>query len=377
MARTRKPAPTLPACYAIVQPGLEEVASDEIEKGLRGEVRRVTRGVVVFRLDEIDERVLTLRTTEDVFLFAWGTDQLTHRAEDLDSIQRWTAKEPDWQNLLRIHHAVRPKPKGKPTYRLVTQMEGKHAYLRRDAGKAFARGLAGTIPDSWNAAEENAAVEFWLTIDGATAVCGLRLSDRTMRHRTYKGEHLPASLRPTVAAAMVRLAGVRPGQTVLDPTCGAGTLLAEQFLAAAKFHEPIVALGGDLEHNAVRAATINLRRLGEARLCRWDARRLPLGPASVDHVLCNPPFGKQLSSPEEVGPLYRRLAAEIDRVLRPGGQAVLLTSDFEKLREPMEAAGWKASRKLRVIVLGQPARISVWRKPAAADNMNVRPSSSF
>src|SRR5438094_843688 len=83
--------------------------------------------------------------------------------------------------------------------------------------------------------------EFWLSIDGATAVCGLRLSDKTMRHRTYKGEHLPASLRPTVAAAMVRLAEVRPGQAVLDPTCGAGTLLAEQLLAAAKFREPVVA----------------------------------------------------------------------------------------------------------------------------------------
>lgn len=376
MARTRKPAPTLPACYAIVQPGLEEIASDEIARDLGGEVKRVTRGVVVFRLSEIDERILDLRTTEDVFLFAWGTDQLTYRAEDLDKIQRWTAKEPDWQHLLRIHHSIRPKPKGKPTYRLVTQMEGKHAYLRRDAGKAFARGLAGHVPDSWNAVEDNAAIEFWLTIDGATAVCGLRLSDRTMRHRTYKGEHLPASLRPTVAAAMVRLAGVRAGQVVLDPTCGAGTLLAELFAAAAKFHEPIVALGGDLEHNAARAATINLRRLGEARLCRWDARCLPLEPASVDHVICNPPFGKQLSSPEEVGPLYRDLVAEMDRVLRPGGRAVLLTSDFEKLREPAEAAGWKASRKVRVVVLGQPARISVWRKPAAVDNMNDRPTSS-
>jgi tRNA (guanine6-N2)-methyltransferase len=371
MARTRNTPQPLPACYAVVLPGLEEVAAEEIERDLKAEIKRVTRGVVVFRLDEIDERVLRLRTTEDVFLFAWGTDQLTHRAEDLDKIQRWTAREPDWQHLLRIHHAVRPRPKGKPTYHLVTQMEGKHAYLRRDAGKAFARGLAPHVPESWKPVEENAAVEFWLTIDGATAVCGLRLSDRTMRHRTYKGEHLPASLRPTVAAAMVRLAGVRPGQVVLDPTCGAGTLLAEQFLAASKFHEPITAIGGDLEHNAVRAATINLRRLGEARLCRWDARRLPLAPVSVDHVLCNPPFGKQLSSPEQVGPLYRNLARELDRVLRPGGRAVLLTSDFEKLREACEGLGLTCSRKVRVIVLGQPARISVWRKPTGQDTMNV------
>src|SRR5438477_142615 len=83
------------------------------------------------------------------------------------------------------------------------------------------RGLGGKCPAAWRPAEENAAVEFWLTLDGATAVCGVRLSDRTMRHRTYQLEHRPASLRPTVAAAMVRLAEVRPPHVLADPMCGA------------------------------------------------------------------------------------------------------------------------------------------------------------
>src|SRR5439155_8833706 len=102
---------------------------------------------------------------------------------------------------------------------LVTKMIGEHGYRRTDARKALAEGLAGKLPPSWRHAEENAAVEIWLTIQGATAVCGLRLSDRTMRHRTYKMEHLPASLRPTLAAAMVRLAETRRHQVMLDPMC--------------------------------------------------------------------------------------------------------------------------------------------------------------
>ena len=52
-------------------------------------------------------------------------------------------------------------------------------------------------------------------------------------------------------------------------------------------------------------------------------------------------------------------------------RAVLLTSDFEKLRESADSLGWECSRKVRVIVLGQPARISVWRKPPGQDTMNV------
>src|SRR5262245_13584591 len=132
-----------PPCYAMVMPGLEAIAAEEIEQELGGEVKRTGPGFVVFRVAAIDESILRLRTTEDVFLLAWGTAALTYRAADLESIRRWTARDADWQNLLRIHHAIRPKPKGKPTYHLVTQMTGEHGYRRKDAREAMSQGLAG------------------------------------------------------------------------------------------------------------------------------------------------------------------------------------------------------------------------------------------
>jgi tRNA (guanine6-N2)-methyltransferase len=363
MSRSRS-QPSVPACYALVHPGLETIAAEEIENDLGGEVKKTGPGIVVFRLPEIDARVLKLRTTEDVFLLAWGSDQLSCRAEDLDRIRRWTAREADWPTLLRIHHTLRPKPKGRPTYHLVAQMEGRHGYLRRDAQKALAQGLAGTVPESWRPVEENAAVEFWLTIRGATAVCGLRLSDRTMRHRTYKVEHRPASLRPTIAAAMIRLAEIGPPHIVLDPMCGAGTLLAERLAAARLLRGGCVPVwGGDSDFRAVRAAAINLRRLGPAWLAQWDATRLPFPSATVDRIVSNPPFGKQLSNPDAVIPLYHAMLLEYDRVLRPGGLVVLIVSAATALRSAVRALGWKVQRQLSIRVLGQPAVITVWRKP--------------
>ena len=210
MSKPRRAERETPACFAVVASGLEAVAADEITRDLGGDVKKAEKGIVVFRVPEIGPELLRLRTVDDVFLLAWGTDSLTYRAEDLKSIRQWTAKEADWQHLLSLHHALRPKPKGKPSYRLVTQMGGTHGYRRIDAGQAMAQGLGGVFPPSWKPAEENAAVEVWLIIRGRTAVCGVRLSDKTMRHRTYKVEHQPASLRPTIAAAMVRLAGAGP-----------------------------------------------------------------------------------------------------------------------------------------------------------------------
>src|SRR5262245_36118884 len=140
MSRSRSASAEIPACYAVVLPGLEAIAADEITRDLGGDVRKSEHGLVIFRVKEITPALLKLRTVEDVFLLAWGTDSLTYRAVDLKQIRHWTAKEADWPLLLRLHHSVAAKPKGKPTYHLVTQMTGTHAYRRVDAKKEMAIG---------------------------------------------------------------------------------------------------------------------------------------------------------------------------------------------------------------------------------------------
>jgi 23S rRNA G2445 N2-methylase RlmL len=374
MARTRRrsePPPPAPPLYAMVLPGLEAVAADEITRDLGGEVKKVSRGVVVFRLGEVTPAVLRLRTTEDVFLLAWGSDTLTYRSDDLDNLRKWTANRPDWNHLFKLHHALRPRTKGRPTFHLVCQMQGEHGYKRHDARDALTRGLSGKIPHGWQPQSENAWLEVWLTIRSKTAVCGVRLSDRTMRHRTYKEDHVLASLRPTVAAAMVRLAGVGPGMTVLDPMCGAGTILAETIeLSKQRRGGRVEVIGGDLDPNAVFVTSQNLDKVGPATLARWDARRLPLPSGSVDRIVSNPPFGKQLASIEQVAPLYAAAAAEWDRVLRPGGRAVFLVMEQLTLRKVLTAHGWQPARQFKVRVLGQPAFLSVWQKPEIEGRMS-------
>ncbi len=206
---------------------------------------------------------------------------------------------------------IRPKPKGRPTYRLVTQMEGQHGYLRRDAAQGAGPGAGGQMPASWRPAEENAAVEVWLTIDGATAVCGLRLSDRTMRHRTYKLEHRPASLRPTLAAAMVRLAEIRPRarrprsdvrrRHASWPNDLAAD--ADRFAAACR-----AVWGGDLDFGAVRAAGGQPapRRPRPAGAVGRDAAAA--GRRSGSHRVQSA-LRQAVEQPEAIGPLYAACSA--------------------------------------------------------------------
>ena len=167
---------------------------------------------------------------------------------------------------------------------------------------------------------------------------------------------------------MVRLADLKPNNTVLDPMCGAGTLLAEAILSTKGRKSSdgtaweLRCLGGDIDASHVRAAQANLRQFDVTDLRGWDARAMPLADESVDRIIINPPFGKQLSTPEEIGPLYREVVFEMDRVLRPGGKAVLIVSDASALRAAIERVGWKQQRTVQVRMLGQRSIIGVFRK---------------
>ena len=66
-------------------------------------------------------------------------------------------------------------------------------------------------------------------------------------------------------------------------------------------------------------------------LFQWDAQRLPFATASVDVVVSNLPWGKQVSSADDLPALYRASFAEMQRVVKPGGSIVLLTSQPELL----------------------------------------------
>ena len=353
---SRKPQTPPPACYAQTIPGLEQVASDEIRDRLRGEILRTGQGLVVFKVPEITADLLELRTVEDVFLFAWGSDQLSYRALDLDWIEKWTKSKADWPRMLALHHSIRTKPKGNPGYWLVVQQSGKHVYQRQYTRQALARGLGQAIHPKWRVVEENADIEFWLTIEGTQAICGLRLSDRTMRHRTYKREHRPASLRPVLAAAMARAADIQPGMVILDPMCGAGTLLAEaRLMVQSNGKGKVLLLGGDVDAEALDCARLNLRTMGGGTFCRWDARRLPLAERSVDRILCNLPFGMAYGVGENLGQLYAATFMEMKRVLRPNGLGVVLTSEVAAARQAALVCRLSVAGSVRVRILGQPA----------------------
>lgn len=154
-------------------------------------------------------------------------------------------------------------------------------------------------------------------------------------------ERIPASTTPVLAALLVQLLKVGDGQVVYDPFCGSGTLLME---TAATGRKDLTLLGSDLSRQGLAAAVQNRQLFPSAQIMRADAVRLPVSDASVDRIVSNLPFGKRVGSHAVNVELYPGFLAEVTRVLRPDGRAVLMTDDKNLFRQSVEA-----TRQIRVL----------------------------
>ena len=350
--------------YAHAMPGVEQIAWLEIRDKFPGATfveylfAKDQNGIVLWKSgrNENVADLLKLRTTEDVFVQVVPLQKLSRDWQDLRVVEQL------FQHSTMLAQAVKMKQgqARKVRYRVISRKSGDHQYRRKDFQEACIKGIEKQVGRHWELVDDNADIEIWANILGSTLLCGLRLSDRTMRHRPYRVVNLPAALRPSVAAAMVRLTEPDPTDVFLDPMCGSGTILAERMLFA-----PYTAvLGGDSSAGSVQASVKNLNTIQKPfTVRRWDACQLPLDANSIDKAATNLPFGKQIGSIQEVKRLYPCFFAELERVLKPNAYATVLSSEYELVKSSLrQRAKLQIITGYSIAVLGQWGRLYILKK---------------
>jgi tRNA G10 N-methylase Trm11 len=165
--------------------------------------------------------------------------------------------------------------------------------------------------------------------------------------------HSDISMSPRLARVLLNLSGLKKGQTVLDPFCGSGTILAEAFICSMR------CLGLDTKTNRVRDARKNLEWLvGSIKdkgydIRVGDARELPrkLRRSKVDAVVTEPLLLPRIEARpktstatdliNQAGEVYGDALASMAEVLQPGGRIVVVvpviqTMDGEEVSMTLE-----------------------------------------
>lgn len=209
----------------------------------------------------------------------------------------------------------------------------------------------------------------------------LDTSGESLNRRGYRTNPSEASLKETLAAGLLLLAGWQGDEPLIDPACGAGTIPIEAALIAgnvapgslgrdfgfqrlhgfdrrrweallsetreaARHPVPVRIEGSDIAPVAVAgamknaaAAKVNERILFNAR----SVRNLDPGEGPGT-LLCNPPYGVRLPGGEEVETFYREMGEALKKRCR-GWTAYLLSGNSAVTR----FLGLKASRKFPVM----------------------------
>lgn len=305
------------AVFAITTRGLEPISLEEIAA-----IRGVTEATAAYR--RITARctgslkdLLNLKTVDDVFLQLAEWSDIQHERSTL-AVLRTLSAELNLKAHFPALLTLRPIPRI-PTFSVTASFVGQRNYTMPEIKTAVAEGIARRYPQ-WHYSDDDDAANLNVRvfIEHDQAVVGLRIGEKPLHRRAYKQDHLPGSLKPTVAAAMLRLAAIKPRMHMVDVCCGSGTIVAEAQAVGA------LAYGGDISPEAVHSARNNVTHA--ARVMQWDMRKLPLAGASVDCIVSNLPWGRQITVNDDLRTLYADAFSEMQRVVKPGGVLALLTS---------------------------------------------------
>jgi 23S rRNA G2445 N2-methylase RlmL len=337
---------------AFVTRGLEGIAAQEIRGARSLDARAITeqRKVILFSTAASLTSLKRLRTVDDVCAVAFTDDSATEvpgflkhlEAVDFESVVRAAERQNVFDGTFSVTISAARSPLGS-----TADLEPA---VRNAIEKRY--GWKGSV-------DTRGSVDVRVFCDGPWTLVGIRIFDRPLSYRDYRVAHVPGALRPTVAAALVRLACPDDARHQLwDPFCGSGTILCEAVLAGHEVY------GTDIDNEAVAATRENLSTLdralwGRVELADSTAIKTWKRHSRADRIATNLPWGKQVSI-QSKQKLYDAIYEGTGELLARGGRAVLLTTEAERVRARLSRLQAASVQELKIGLLGQsPTILSV------------------
>ena len=377
--------------YSTTAPGLERITAAEIAL-LHGSEPEQSRGGVAWQgqLRDLYRANLWLRTASRVLVRV-----STFHAESFAELER-RAKRVPWGRFVRAKDHVR--------FRVTCH---KSALYHSDAVaqrlmESAAAATGCPTQDDPEAPEGHDGGEgeqlFVVRIEHDVVTLSADSSGALLHKRGYRQATAKAPMRETIASAMLLASGWQPGEPLLDPLCGSGTIPIEAALIGRRIapgsqrtfrferwpgfdraawdqmrdeatsavldRTPSCIMGADRDPGAVAASKSNAERAGvsgdvdfiQRPLSASEAIGVETGDARTGGwVITNPPYGVR------IGTDVRNLYAKIGAIMRDGtvGRKLgILTASPELERQ----LGLSLEQSFETSNGGIPIRFMTWKR---------------
>ncbi|NCF68674.1 MAG: methyltransferase [Chloroflexi bacterium] len=329
--------------------GLESIVRNEV-RALGFKNISVSDGKIEFvaTLEDIPTTNLWLRCADRVFL-KFGA----FKAHTFDQLFEETKALP-WENLITQEGSFTVNARAvKSTLKSARSCQSivKKAVVERLKAAYGLQWLAETGPE----------FTIQVSILKNTAVLSLDTSGNGLHKRGYREAAGEAPLKETLAAGLVLLSRWRKDGLLIDPMCGAGTILIEAAMIARKiapglkrgfasekwpvvgdkawrdarlaahdlidFDPHLQILGYDLDAPSIEGCAINARNAGvekEIQFARKDVKDLWID-RQYGSIITNPPYGRRMTDYGELNQIYLSINKTFRK--KKGWSIYLLTAD--------------------------------------------------
>jgi putative N6-adenine-specific DNA methylase len=384
------PAPF--AAFAACQPGLEPLLVGELQA--LGAAPRALRGGVAFAADQamVLRAGLWLGTASHVLLRL-----ASFPCRALGELER-KAKDVPWRDWLRpnVPVTVAATTKASRIYHTGAAIERVQNAIAAVFGRA--------LPEPAATDAVYATVHVRMRDD----VCTISI-DATcdpLHRRGWRLDGRKAPLREDLAHALLLASGFGPGDALLDPFCGSGTIAIDaaaiaRGLAPGRLRAPALQhlalfdadtwrevqrerrpaactpgpiAGGDRDAGAIAACAGNAERAGLRDSIAWHEGAISTHPWLADPttapacgvLVTNPPYGVRVAKDGSLLPLYQTLGHRAAR-LGSGWRVAILAHDVRLARRtglPLEVAFTTRHGGLSVTALVGPVATTATKPPS-------------
>ncbi|HNQ43505.1 MAG TPA: class I SAM-dependent RNA methyltransferase [Candidatus Cloacimonadota bacterium] len=356
--------------FAVVAGSLEKHARAELEE-LKAEVSlEVPRGLYFSCDQETLYRVLyTSRLLQRVLM-----PLLNFPCHSIKYLYQQAYKNLDWTSLFTLEQS----------FGIDTNVSNSFTRHSLFAGQVLKDAICDSFRAKYNQRPNYSNKEpdllFNLHIHNNHVSISQDLLGKSMHQRGYRQSGHEAPLQETLAAAIIRLTGWNGETPLIDPMCGSGTLLAEALmhycripagylrdnsrLGYSQGFDPILwaqtvtssnamirelpkglIQGSDISGQALEITRMNLSPLpGSGRIVLKHSRFQDLPSLEGVTIVCNPPYGVRLESPERIKGLYNELGDFLKQKCQHS-TAYVLCGDKDLVKELRLRAHWAKSLK--------------------------------